>query len=316
MNLVFLDAATMDRGDLDWSGLEKEGRLRRHPLSRPEDIPGRVADATVIISNKAPVTAAVLDAAPQLKLVVSAATGVNQIDLDACRTRGIAVANVAGYSTASVAQHCFALLLELATRTGLHATRIHDDWPASPCFTRLDHPLVELSGKTLGIIGLGAIGRAVAHLAAAFGMKVVALDRKGAAPSPIPRLPEAEFLASCDVLSFHCPLTPETDRFLNAERIQRMKPGALVINTGRGGLIDESALASALRDGRLGGAGLDVLSVEPPPPDHPLLARDLPNLVITPHTAWSTREARIRLLQGIIDDIRAFKSGTPLNRIV
>lgn len=317
MNIVFLDADTTDRGDLDWSALENEGSLTRHPLSHASDVPARVAGATVIISNKVPITAAVLDAAPLVRLVVSAATGVNQIDIEACRARGIAVANVAGYSTSSVAQHTFALILEIATRSGLHATRVRADWPASPCFTRLDHPLVELAGKTLGIIGLGAIGRAVARIAQAMEMNVVALARS---PQPdsgdIPRLAEGEFLATSDIVSLHCPLTPETQRFLDEERIGRMKAGVWIINTGRGALIDEPALANALRSGRVGAAGLDVLTVEPPPADHPLLAEDIPNLFITPHTAWTTREARERLLAGIVADIRAFKAGETLNRIV
>lgn len=317
MNIVFLDASTTDRGDLDWSALAAEGNLTLHPLSHAEEILTRVVQADVVISNKAPVTPAVIDAAPNLKLVVSAATGVNQIDLDACRARNVAVANVAGYSTPSVAQHCFALLLEIATKVGLHASRIRTDWPASPCFTRLDHPLFDLEGKTLGIVGLGAIGRRVAEIARAMGMEVVALARDSRKDDGgIPRLLEDEFLAACDVISLHCPLTPETHHYLNAGRLGRMKSGAIVINTGRGALIDEPALAAALRSGHIAAAGLDVLSIEPPPADHPLLAADLETVVITPHTAWTTVEARRRLLDGIVENIRAFKAGIARNRIV
>lgn len=316
MNIVFLDSSTLDRGDIDFAELEAEGQLVPHPISSATEAVTRSAEAGIIITNKVPVGAGLLAAAPGLKLVVSAATGVNQIDLDACRDAGVAVANVAGYSTESVAQHTFALILELATRVGTINATVRDDWPSSPVFTRLDHPLFELAGRTLGIVGLGSIGRAVARIGSALGMKVIALARNGAADGEIPRLPDKEFFATADVVTLHCPLTPETEAMINAERLSRMKPGALLINTGRGPLIDEAAVAGALRSGQLGGAGLDVLSVEPPPGDHRLLATDIPNLIITPHTAWSTREARRRLLQGIIDNIRAFKSGRELNRIV
>ena len=317
MKLVFLDASTLDRGDIDFSLLEKEGSLTLHPTTSPAETCGRVADAEIIISNKVPVTTDVLDAAKHLKLVVSAATGVNQIDLDACRERNIAVANVAGYSTESVAQHTFSLILELATHTSAYAATVHKDWPASPIFTRLDHPCFELAGKTLGIVGLGTIGRAVARIAEAFGMKVIAYAREGSSSDgPIPRITESDFFAQADIVSLHCPLTPETQHFINADRLAQMKPGALLINTSRGPLIDEHPLIEALRSGHLGGAGLDVLAVEPPPADHPLLTGDIPNLLITPHTAWSTREARLRLLDGVAANIRAFKAGEKLNRIV
>ncbi len=316
MNIVFLDASTLDRGDIDFAVLESEGPLTLHPTSTPEEAADRCTGARIVITNKVPVGTDLLRAAPDLKLVVSAATGVNQIDLDACREAGVAVANVAGYSTASVAQHVFALILELASRVGTINHTVRTDWPASPIFTRLDHPLFELAGRTLGIVGLGSIGRAVARIGDALGMKVVALAREGASDSDIPRLGAGDFFSCSDVVSLHCPLTPGTERLIDSSTLAAMKPGALLINTGRGPLIDEAALAEALRSGRLGGAGLDVLSVEPPPADHPLLAADIPNLVITPHTAWSTREARVRLLDGIVEDIRAFKAGRELNRIV
>ncbi|MFC7337211.1 D-2-hydroxyacid dehydrogenase [Haloferula chungangensis] len=317
MNLVFLDASTLDRRDIDFSQLEKEGTLTLHPTTAPAETCSRVADAEVIISNKVPVTAEVLDAAPRLRLVVSAATGVNQIDLDACRDRKIGVANVAGYSTESVAQHTFSLILELATRTITYSSKVRQDWPASPIFTRLDHPTFELAGKTLGIVGLGTIGRAVARIASAFGMKVIAYAREGSsADESIPRIREGDFFSQADIVSLHCPLTPETQHFMNAARISAMKPGALLINTSRGPLIEDAALSDALRSGQLGGAGLDVLAVEPPPADHPLLEEGIPNLLITPHTAWSTREARSRLLEGIIANIRSYKAGENLNRIV
>lgn len=316
MNIVFLDASTLDRGDIDFAVLRDEGPLILHPISSATEAVERCTTAGVVITNKVPVGPELLAAAPDLKLVVSAATGVNQIDLDACREAGVAVANVAGYSTESVAQHTFALILELSTRVGTVNATVRRDWPASPIFTRLDHPLFELAGRSLGIVGFGTIGRAVARIGQALGMKVVALAREGSDDSDIPRLAANAFFPSVDVVSLHCPLTPETEHLINADTLAAMQPGSLLINTGRGPLVDEVALADALRSGHLGGAGLDVLSVEPPPPDHPLLADDLPNLIITPHTAWSTREARRRLLDGIVDDIRAFKAGRELNRIV
>jgi len=317
MNLVFLDASTITRQDLDLSPLGDFGPVTLHDLTSPAQVSERLTGASVAITNKVPITDASLSANPSLKLVVSAATGVNQIDLDACKARGVTVCNVAGYSTDSVAQHTFALLLNLVTAVDRYAARSAKDWPASPFFSRLDHPVTELSGKTLGIVGLGTIGRAVAKIASAFGMKVVAYSRESAtSDADIPRLVGSEFFGACDVISLHCPLTPQTQHFINRETLGRMKPNALLINTGRGPLIDEAALAEALRSGQIGGAGLDVLSVEPPPADHILLADDFPNLLVTPHTAWSSLEARQRLLDGIIADIRGFVDGVPVNRIV
>ncbi len=317
MNLVFLDASTITRQDLDLSPLANFGPLTLHDLTSPDQVSSRIAGATVVITNKVPITDASLAANPVVKLVVSAATGVNQIDLEACKARGVMVCNVAGYSTDSVAQHTFALLLNLVTAVDRYAAACSKDWPASPFFSRLDHPITELAGRTLGIVGLGTIGRAVARIAEAFGMKVVAFSRDQASPdADIPRLSGADFFKTCDVISLHCPLTPQTQHFINRETLAQMKPSALLLNTGRGPLIDEAALAEALRTGKIGGAGLDVLSVEPPPADHVLLANDLPNLLITPHTAWSSQEARQRLLDGILADIQGFVNGTPVNQIV
>lgn len=317
MKIVFLDSSTVDRGDIDFSAIEELGELTRFPTTSPGEAVERVAGASVIISNKVLVTPVVLEAAPEAKLVLAAATGVNHIDLEACERRAVGVANVAGYSTASVTQHVFALILELVTRASAYSARIRDDWPGSPTFVRLDYPLTELAGKTLGIVGVGAIGSAVAGVAGALGMEVVALAREGASRAAgIRRLPEAEFLATADIISLHCPLTEATTGFIDQRRLGLMKPGAILINTGRGPLIDEEAVADALRDGTLGGAGLDVLSVEPPPADHPLLAADLPNLLITPHTAWSTIEARRRLIAGLADNLRSFLGGGRRNRIV
>ena len=317
MKLVFLDAATITRQDLDLSPLGSFGELTLHDLTSPDQVSERLTGATVAITNKVPITDASLAAHPTVKLVVSAATGVNQIDLEACKSRGVTVCNVAGYSTDSVAQHTFALLLNLVTAVDRYAADSRKDWPASPFFSRLDHPITDLAGKTIGIVGLGTIGRAVARIASSFGMKVVAFSREATpSDSDIPRLSGADFFKACDVISLHCPLTPQTQHFINRETLGLMKPTALLLNTGRGPLIDEAALAEALRSGRIGGAGLDVLSVEPPPADHVLLANDLPNLLITPHTAWSSVEARQRLLEGIIADIQGFLDGRLVNHIV
>lgn len=317
MNLVFLDASTITRQDLDLSPLATFGALTLHDLTPADLVSERLAGAEIVITNKVPITDASLAANPGVKLVISAATGVNQIDLEACKSRGVHVCNVAGYSTDSVAQHTFALLLNLVTAVNRYAAACSKDWPASPFFSRLDHPITELAGRTLGIVGLGTIGRAVARIGEAFGMKVVAFSRDHSAPdSDIPRLSGEAFFRTCDVISLHCPLTPQTQHFINRETLGLMKPSALLLNTGRGPLIDEAALAEALRARTIGGAGLDVLSIEPPPSDHVLFANDLPNLLITPHTAWSSLEARQRLLDGIVANIRGFLGGMLVNQVV
>lgn len=315
-HLVFLDRSTLDAGDIDLAPLEALGKLVCHDITLPADRAARVAEASILLTNKVVIDGPVMDAAPKLKLIQVVATGTNNVDLEAARHRGIAVANVSGYSTASVAQHVMTLLLNLATNVHRLAAEA-PLWAQSPHFTRLDYPIGELAGRTLGIVGLGAIGTAVAGLAEAFGMEIVVLAREGSRaegkdPEPWPRLPLGEFLAKADAITLHCPLTEATRHFINAETLARMKAGAFLINTGRGPLVDEAALADALRAGRLGGAGLDVLSVEPPPADHPLLAADLPNLIVTPHTAWASRESRLRLLDGVVANLRAHLAGTPM----
>ncbi|BCU78494.1 D-2-hydroxyacid dehydrogenase [Luteolibacter sp. LG18] len=317
MKVVFLDASTIDRADLDFTPLRAFGSLTLHQVTPPDKVGERIADADIVITNKALVTRDALANATKVRLVVSAATGVNQIDLEACKDRGVTVCNVAGYSTEGVAQHTFALLLNLVTAVDRYSASIAQDWPASPIFTRLDHPVTELAGKTLGIVGFGSIGQAVARIGTAFGMKVVAYARNESAPdAAVPRVAGDAFFSTCDVISLHCPLTPQTERFINRVSLALMKPDSLLINTGRGPLIDDHALADALRHGEIGGAALDVLSVEPPPKNHPLLATDIPNLLITPHTAWTSQEARQRLLAGVIADIRAFLDGRPIHHIV
>lgn len=316
--LVFLDRDTTDRGDLDFSGIESLGTLVSHGTSTREQTRERIVGADIVLTNKAYVGAEEMDAAKQLKLIQVVATGVNNIDLEAARARGLAVCNVSGYSTEAVAQHVFASLLNLVSNVHRFAAE-PEKWAQSPIFTRLDYPVGELAGKTFGIVGLGEIGSAVARIARAFGMTLVAYERSGAsAKGDIPRLAPAEFFASCDVISLHCPLTPETRHFIQSATLAQMKPSAILINTGRGDLVHETDLVTALQNGTIRAAAVDVLTPEPPAADHPFLgavAGGLDNLFITPHTAWSALEARQRLLDGIVANIRAFRAGERVNRV-
>lgn len=303
---VCLDVASLRPADLDLGNLRALPlELVLHDTTAAADTAARLAGATIAITNKVVIDSAVMAACPALRLIAVTATGTNNIDLAAAAARGIQVANVQGYGTAAVAQHTFALLLALANRLGEAGHDVGNGrWSASPTFCLMDYPALDLEGATLGIIGHGELGRAVARLGAAFGMRVlVAEGHAGAQPG---RVPLDTLLRSADVVSLHTLLTPATAGLINAKRLACMKPGALLINTARGGLIDEAALLDALRRGRLGGAGLDVLSVEPPPPDHPLLRAGLPNLLVTPHCAWVSRGARQRLLEATVANIRGF----------
>jgi glycerate dehydrogenase len=316
--ILFLDRATTDRGDLDFSGIEALGELTSFPTSNRDETLQRITGANIVLANKAVVGAAEMDAAKKLKLIQVVATGVNNIDLEAARERGLAVCNVSGYSTEAVAQHVFASLLNLMTNIHRFADE-PEKWADSPIFTRLDYPVNELAGKTLGIVGLGSIGEAVARIGAAFGMKVIAYAREGSTRDGVfPRLPHDEFFAAADAVTLHCPLTPETRHFINADSLKRMKPGAVIINTGRGDLVNETDLIAALQCGKIRGAAVDVLTPEPPTHDHPFLAAvagGLNNLLITPHTAWSAVEARQRLLDRIVENVAAFRRGDRVNRV-
>ena len=309
MKIVFLDSATTTRDDIDFGPLEAIGDLVLHDHTTPDTIVERSADADILLSNKVVIDAATMDACSNLKMIQVCATGTNNVDLDAAKARNIIVCNVSGYSTPAVVQHTFALILNLYTQVNRFAAEA-DQWPASPFFTRLDYPISELAGKTLGIAGLGTIGSAVADVGEAFGMKVVGLARDGASATDgdRPRLAADDFFAQCDIISLHCPLTGQTENMINADSLAKMPDHALLINTGRGPLVDEAALLDALQNGIIAGAGLDVLSTEPPAADHPLIkaAADLPNLLITPHTAWSSIEARRRLMDGVVTNIRAY----------
>ncbi len=318
-NIVFLDAGTTDVGDLDFSELESLGQLTRHDLTPSNEIIASISQAQIILTNKTVITKEIIEASPELKLIQVVATGYNNVDIEAAKQNGIAVCNVSGYSTPAVAQHTITLLLNLATHIHSYAAEARE-WPKSPYFTRLNHPISELAGKTLGIAGMGTIGSLVSTIAESLGMNVVSLKREGqnsaaTDSSSRPRIDRDQFFTTCDAISLHCPLTPETHHLINEATLSQMKPSAFLINTGRGDLIDEPALADALRNKQIAGAALDVLSTEPPPADHILLFPDIPNLIITPHTAWASLESRQRLLNGVTKNIQAFLTGKSLNRI-
>lgn len=315
MRGVFLDAGSLNYSDIDLTPL---GRGSIHwtyydftPLT---DVAGRIVAAEIVITNKVVLEAAALAAAKRLKLVCIAATGTNNIDLDAARRLAITVCNVRAYATASVVEHVFGAMLALMRHLPDYQRAVAGGrWQKSVHFSFIDFPICELSGKTLGIVGFGELGRAVAKVAEAFGMRVLIAERLGVVPRP-GRVSLAELLSQVDVLSLHVPLTPETRGLISARELRAMKRGAVLINTARGGIVDEAALAAALRVGHLGGAGVDVLAQEPPG-ENPLLAADIPNLIVTPHIAWASRESRQRLLNELADNIRDYLAGHPRNEI-
>jgi glycerate dehydrogenase len=317
LKTVVLDLATISRDDLDLAALDRVvPGWTGFPVTRADEVAGRVRDAQAILTNKIRIDRAVFDAAPDLQLICLAATGTNNVDLDEARARGIAVYNIQAYCTASVTQHVFALILALTINIPGYRALLRDGaWRESPQFCLLDFPIRELSGRTFGIVGHGELGRAAARIAEAFGMEVLVSERPGGGPQE-GRVPFDEVLARADVLSLHCPLTPETRDLIDAAALAKMKPDALLINTARGAVVDEAALADALRRGVIGGAGIDVLSEEPPANGNPLLADDIPNLIVTPHIAWAAREARQRAIDGMAGNIGAFLAGDKRNRVV
>lgn len=317
MHGVFLDLDTVSReGDVDLAPLRKVlTQMRTFAATPAEQVASRVADAEVVITNKVKLGAAALAQFPRVRLVCVAATGTNNIDLEAAHARGIAVANVPAYSTLSVVQQVFAFVLALTQHLKEYETLLQQGaWRRAPQFTLLDYPIRELAGKTFGILGYGDIGRAVARVAEALGMQVVIAARNSADTRP-GRLPLAQLLPQVDVLSIHVPLLPETRNLIGAGELARMKHDALLINCARGGIVDEPALAEALRARRLGGAGVDVLSEEPPVHGNPLLAPGIPNLIVTPHVAWASREARQRVINEMALNIDAFAKGGKRNRV-
>jgi glycerate dehydrogenase len=313
LRAVFLDHASLDLGDLDMAPLRQAfGELTLHDASVGEQVAERLQGAQVAISNKVRLDAAILAACPQLRLILVSATGTNNIDLAAARARDITVANCQGYGTASVAQHALMLLLNLATRLPDYQAAVRNGaWQRSSQFCLLDFPIIELQGKTLGILGHGELGGAFARLAEALGMRVLYGALPGR-PDRADRLPLSELLPQVDALSLHCPLNEQTHHLIGAAELALMQPHALLINTARGGLVDEQALADTLRAGHLGGAAFDVLSEEPPRNGNPLLAPDIPRLIITPHNAWGSREARQRIVGQLSENARAFFAGAPI----
>lgn len=313
MNIVVLDGHTLNPGDLSWDDLRALGPCVIHDRTTAAEIVPRSADASIAITNKVPFSRETLAALPKLRCIGVTATGFNIIDTAAAQERGVTVTNVPAYGTRSVAQHVFALLLELTQHAGRHSQSARAGWARAADWCYWERPLVELDGLTMGIVGFGRIGRAVAELAQAFGMKVIAAvsPRAKEMPHNVSVVDLDYLFATADVVSLHCPLTPETKELVNAARLARMKPSAFLLNTSRGPLIDEAALAAALKAGRLAGAGLDVLSTEPPRPDNPLLSAE--NCVITPHIAWATRAARARLMRVVVENVRSFLAGTPQN---
>ena len=313
---VFLDLASLHESDLDLSRLQASlPDWRFFPATAPEQRIERIADAEVVVLNKVVLDEAVLRALPRLKLISLTATGTNNIDLRTAAELGITVSNVRAYATDSVAQHVMAVMLAHHTRLlDYHAAVTRGDWSRSHQFCLLDYPVRELRDMTLGIVGYGELGRGVEHLARAFGMRILIAQRPGGGPQA-GRVPLDELLAQADVVSLHVPLAPNTEKLIDARRLGLMQPHALLINTARGAVVDNQALADALRAGRIGGAAMDVLDVEPPPLDHPLLAGDLPNLILTPHTAWAGRQARQNVVDQTVANIEAYLSGRPRNTV-
>ncbi len=312
--IVVLDGFTFNPGDNPWAPLQVWGEVTVHDRSPGPSIAARSAGAAILLTNKTPLSAQTLAGLPELRGVCVLATGVNVVDLVAASALGLPVCNIPAYSTASAAQHTVALLLELTNQVGLHDRAVHaGEWVNSEDFCFSKAPLLELSSLLLGIVGFGAIGRRVAEVARALGMRVQAagLERRASDPEWLARVGMDELFRSSDVVSLHCPLSPETRELVNAERLQSMKPSALLLNAGRGALVHEQALADALNQGVLAGAAIDVLSVEPPAPENPLLVAR--NCLVTPHVAWLSLAARQRAMHITAENVRGILQGRPQN---
>ncbi len=316
MRAVFLDFGTVSNGDLDTALLERVvSGLTIHQQTSNAQVAGRVAGFEVVFANKAVIDRATIAANPQLKLIALTATGVDNVNLAAARESGVAVCNLLDYCTHSVVQHVFAMLLALTHRLHDYGQLLRaGGWQQAEQFSTFPYAIRELHGRVFGIVGHGTLGRAVGRAAAAFGMRVEIANRPGG-PRLDGRVDLDELLPRADVLSLHCPLTDATRGLIGAARLACMKPDAVLINTARGALVDTAALAVALKAGRLGGAGIDVLEREPPPPGHPLLDPSIPNLILTPHVAWAAREARQRCLDELALNVTAFAEGSRRNRV-
>jgi len=317
LKIIVLDGYTLNPGDLSWEGFEKLGDLTVYERTPADQIIPRIMDAEAVITNKTPITRETLDACPGIRYIGVLATGYNIVDVGAAAARGIPVTNIPTYGTAAVAQFAIALLLEICHHVGEHGERVKNgEWTRCPDFCFWTSPLVELSGKVLGIIGFGRIGRAVAKIAVALGMKALAFDTYqdlSCETDDIRYTSLDVLLAESDVISLHCPLTPENTGMINAASIAKMKDGAILINTSRGLLINEADLAAALRSGKLAGAAVDVVSGEPIRADNPLLSA--PNIIITPHIAWAPKESRERLMDIAVRNLKSFLDGTVENAV-
>lgn len=314
--IVVLDGYTLNPGDLSWDELDTLGHLTVHDRTSDDQIIKRAADAQIILTNKTPLSASTIEQLPELRYIGVLATGYNVVDIAAARARAIPVCNIPIYGTMSVAQMVIGQLLTFCHRIDHHSEAVKAGrWTASPDFCFWDYPQIELAGKTIGIIGFGRIGHQIGRIAAVLGMKVIGYDHRQRAVEDIPGFRWADALddvfQQSDVVSLNCPLTPETEGIINHESLQKMKSGALLLNASRGPLVVDHDLADALNAGQIAGAGLDVLSVEPPGADNPLLAAQ--NVIITPHIAWATREARQRLMGTAVDNLKAFLAGQPEN---
>ncbi len=314
MKIVILDSFTANPGDQSWSAFEALGQCDIFDRTPPEQVAERAMNAEAVITNKALLPREVIFALPKLRYIGVIATGCNVVDAAAAAEKGIAVTNVPGYSTPSVAQAVIAMLMELTNHTSHHAEAVRQGrWAVCPDFCFWDHPIVELQGRTLGLVGFGDIGSAVAKIALAFGMKVLAARRTWAISPPegVKAASVEDLFRHSDVISLHCPLNDETRAVVSERNLSLMKPSAFLINTARGPLVDEAALAKALNEGRIAGAALDVLSIEPPMADNPLLSAK--NCLVTPHLAWASRESRARLIAAAAENLRAFLDGKPVN---
>ncbi|MFW1966636.1 2-hydroxyacid dehydrogenase [Acinetobacter guillouiae] len=316
MKAVFLDYESLDKQDLDFRQLKAAfDDLILYPSTTAEQVLARIQHVDVVISNKVIVNAETMEQCKNLKLILISATGTNNIDLDFARSKGIVVCNCQGYGTSAVAQHTLTLMLALATSLLKYEHAVKQgEWNKSPIFCLLDFPIVELSGKTLGIIGYGELGQAVAKLAEAFGMKILVASLPNR-PTHKDRIPFAELLAQVDFLSLYCPLTDETRDLIDSQAFDKMKKSAFLINCARGGIVNEQALADALRQGKIAGAATDVLSVEPPTQGNVLLAQDIPNLIITPHSAWGSVDARQGIVNQMLENVEAFKQGKVIRQV-
>lgn len=317
MKIVVLDAYTLNPGERRWEELEELGEVVVHDRTAQLDVVRRAKDAEVVLTNKTILDGFILNLLPKLKYIGVLATGYNVVDLDVARQRGIVVTNIPAYSTQSVAQMAIAHLLNITQRVAHYAHEVHNGvWSAQPDFCYWNTPLIELAGKKIGIVGFGNTGQATAQIAEALGMevRVYTSKPKKSLPKKYQKVTLNELFSACDVVSLHCPLTAENKEMVNSFRLSLMKQGAILINTSRGGLIDEKALEQALLSGKLLGAGLDVLSSEPVPNGNPLLK--LKNCFITPHIAWATRESRMRLMNQAVENLKAWMEGRTINNVL